>query len=80
MASPDRTAAYAVELFEALRRAPYAFHFFHYRIFNGVHIHFFTFHFQLFGSSGSFGQYQPKDYVHQEGAWAKAKAQKIGET
>ena len=28
MASPDRTAAYAVELFEALRRAPHAFHFF----------------------------------------------------
>ncbi len=28
MASPNRTAAYAVELFEALRRAPYAFHFF----------------------------------------------------
>ena len=28
MASPDRTTAYAVELFEALRRAPYAFHFF----------------------------------------------------
>ena len=28
MASPDRTAAYAVALFEALRREPYAFHFF----------------------------------------------------
>ena len=28
MASPDRTAAHAVALFEALRREPYAFHFF----------------------------------------------------
>jgi type VI secretion system protein ImpH len=28
MASPDRTQTYAVALFEALRRAPYAFHFF----------------------------------------------------
>ncbi|MCC9000669.1 MAG: type VI secretion system baseplate subunit TssG [Candidatus Contendobacter sp.] len=27
MASPDRTSAYAVALFEALRREPYAFHF-----------------------------------------------------
>jgi type VI secretion system protein ImpH len=28
MASPDRTQAYAVDLFETLRRTPYAFHFF----------------------------------------------------